>query len=91
MSAEPAPFFEAAKTYRHYLPDGTPSSEGWFLVGFVGSAPPAFEHHSELLGVAFGWRRGLGPNGIVEGLGSYVTPDFAGWREEGLGDPPSPA
>lgn len=83
-----APFFEANKTYRHYLPDGTPSDEGWFLVEMVGTAPPAFEHHSELLGVAFGWRRGLGPNGIVEGLGSYITPDFAGWREEGLGDPP---
>ena len=77
-------FFKPETTYRHYWPDGTPSPEGWFLVKFVGRAPEPFEHHSETLGVAFGWRRGLSPNGVVEGMGSYVTPDFARWREEPL-------
>jgi len=75
------PFFEVGKTYRHYWPDSTPSPEGWFLVKLVDKAPPEFEHHRETLGVAFGWRRGLSPNGVIEGLGSYVTPDFAGWAE----------
>ncbi|GAA2457115.1 hypothetical protein [Streptomyces macrosporus] len=66
-------FFEAGRLYQH--PD-----EGVFLVAYVGTAPEPFEYHSETLGVAFGWRRGLSPNGVVEGLGSYTTPDFHGWE-----------
>ena len=74
-------FFEPDKTYRHYLEDGCPSEEGLFQVAYVGRAPEPFECYSETLGVAFGWRQGIGPNGNWEALGSYVTPDFVGWRE----------
>lgn len=70
-------FFQPDKAYQHDSPHG---SEGIFLVQYVGRAPVPFEHHSETLGVAFGWRWGLGPNGW-EGQGSYLTPDFAGWTE----------
>lgn len=74
-------FFIPSRTYRHHLEDGTPSEEGLFLVAFVGRAPEPFEHYSEALGVAFGWRQGIGPNGEWEAQGAYDTPDFAGWRE----------
>lgn len=73
-----AEFFKVGKTYRHSSPYG---SEGEFLVEYVGVAPTEFEHHSETLGVAFGWRRMLDNNGEWEGLGAYLTPDFAGWEE----------
>lgn len=76
-----AEFFEAGKTYRHYWEDGTPSDEGLFTVAYVGRAPEPFEHHSETLGVAFGWRQGPGVDGEWESLGGYDTPDFAGWCE----------
>ncbi|BFV54980.1 hypothetical protein KCMC57_up00840 [Kitasatospora sp. CMC57] len=73
-------FFREGRMYRNFK-DGAPSTEWAFLVQCVGRAPAAFEHHAETLGVAFGWRRGLSRNGRVEGLGSYVTPDFAGWQK----------
>jgi hypothetical protein len=77
---DPAPaFFQTGRAYRHGNARG--SEEGLFWVKYVGTAPGPFEYHSELLGVAFGWRWGLGPNGDWEGLGSYSTPDFAGWEE----------
>lgn len=63
-------FFKARNTYRH-------EAEGVFYVEFAGRAPAAFEHHSETLGVAFGWR--IGPDG--EPLGAYYNPDFEGWDE----------
>lgn len=63
-------FFQPRTTYIH---DG----EGRFTVEFVGTAPDGFEHHSETQGVAFGWRIGAGG----ESLGSYSTPDFAGWTQ----------
>jgi hypothetical protein len=81
-----ADFFQAGHTYLHHLPDGRPSGEGLFLVAHVGRAPAPFEHHSETEGVAFGWRQGPGPNGGWDALGSYDTPDFAGWREVDLPD-----
>lgn len=71
-------FFEAGKTYRHGNGRG---SEGLFDVRYVGTAPGPFEHHSETLGVAFGWLWGPGPDGTWQGLGSYSTPDFADWEE----------
>jgi hypothetical protein len=74
-------FFIPGRTYRHHREDGSPSPEGLFLVAFVGRAPEPFEHHSETLGVAFGWRQGIDANGTWEALGSYETPDFAGWVE----------
>lgn len=74
-------FFKPGRTYRHYDEHGEPSTEGLFTVVFAGRAPAAFEHHSETLGVAFGWRQGIGPSGEWEALGAYDTPDFAGWRE----------
>lgn len=74
-------FFVPGTTYRHYGEDGEPTAEGLFLCVYAGRAPAAFEHYSEELGVAFGWRQGIGPNGEWEALGSYETPDFAGWRE----------
>jgi hypothetical protein len=72
------PFFESGKTYIHSSPNG---SEGIFDVRYVGAADSPFEHHSETLGVAFGWLWGPSPNGTWEGRGSYTTPDFAGWEE----------
>ncbi|HEX5567419.1 MAG TPA: hypothetical protein VFY14_10935 [Streptomyces sp.] len=66
-------FFQPGRLYQH-------PTEGLFLVTYVGTAPAPFEHHAETLGVAFGWRRGLSPNGVVEGLGEYTTPDFHGWE-----------
>lgn len=63
-------FFQPRKTYAH-------DAEGRFFVEFVGEAPDGFEHHSETQGVAFGWRVGVDD----EPLGSYSTPDFAGWAE----------
>ncbi|WP_035796442.1 hypothetical protein [Kitasatospora mediocidica] len=74
-------FFIADRTYRHYLEDGSPSKEGLFTVAYAGTAPEPYEHYSETLGVAFGWQQGIGPNGEWEALGSYTTPDFAGWVE----------
>ena len=71
-------FFETGKTYRHGNELG---SEAIFDVRYVGTAPGPFEHHSETLGVAFGWLWGPGPDGTWEGLGSYSTPDFADWEE----------
>ncbi|MDH6580774.1 hypothetical protein [Kitasatospora sp. MAP5-34] len=68
-------------TYDHLGPDGQPTTERTFYVTHIGRALAAYEHHSQTLGVAFGWRRGLSPNGRIEGLGSYTTPDFAGWHE----------
>lgn len=76
-----AAFFEPDKTYRHYDEHGEPTTEGLFHCVYAGRAPAAFEHHSETLGVAFGWRQGIGPSGEWEALGAYDTPDFAGWRE----------
>lgn len=61
-------FFQPRTTYVH-------PGEGRFYVEFVGTAPDGFEHHSETQGVAFGWR--IAVDG--EPLGSYYTPDFAGW------------
>lgn len=61
-------FFQPDTTYVH-------PGEGRFRVEFVGVAPDGFEHHSETQGVAFGWR--IGVDG--EPLGSYSTPDYAGW------------
>lgn len=74
-------FFEPGKTYLHHGEDGQPSTEGLFLVEFVGRAPEPFESYDETAGVAFGWRQGVDANGDWTGLGSYVTPDFAGWQE----------
>ncbi|WP_354645263.1 hypothetical protein [Kitasatospora camelliae] len=73
-------FFRPGKAYRHHK-GGRPSGEGVFVVACVGTAPDGFEYPSEVGGVAFGWRRGTGPSGREEPLGSYVTPDFAGWVE----------
>ncbi|WP_327066825.1 hypothetical protein [Kitasatospora sp. NBC_01302] len=70
-------FFKPETAYRHSSENG---SEGIFLVKYVGRAPGPFEHHSETLGVAFGWLWGPGPNGW-EGRGAYLTPDFVGWEE----------
>jgi hypothetical protein len=80
-------FFEPNKTYRHYAEDGRPSEEGLFQVVHVGRAPEPFEHYSETLGVAFGWRQGVQMRGAPwEGQGAYTTADFAGWREVPGGD-----
>jgi hypothetical protein len=68
-----AAFFQPGRLYQH-------PSEGVLLVAHVGTAPAPFEHHMETLGVAFGWRWDVSPNGITEGLGSYTTPDFFGWE-----------
>lgn len=74
---ETAPgFFLPGHTYRHWAPQ-----EGLFKVEFVGTAPEGFEYHSETLGVAYGWRRAVGPSGVEEPMGSYTTPDFAGWTD----------
>lgn len=79
-------FFEPGKTYLHHGEDGKPSGEGLFTVAYVGRAPEPYEHHSETLGVAFGWRQYIGPNGEWDAAGSYTTPDFAGWCEVSLDD-----
>lgn len=76
-----AGFFEPGKTYLHHGEDGHPSDEGLFRVEYVGRAPEPFESYDETAGVAFGWRQGVDANGDWTGLGSYTTPDFAGWRE----------
>ncbi|GAA2745892.1 MULTISPECIES: hypothetical protein [Kitasatospora] len=73
-------FFKAGKVYRHYVA-GRPSDRGVFVVVYVGRAPREFERHDEEGGVAFGWRRGRGPDGEVHPMGAYSTPDFGGWIE----------
>ncbi|MFD9129965.1 hypothetical protein [Kitasatospora sp. NPDC059571] len=73
-------FFHVGGIYRHYR-NSAPSGEGIFVVVHVGHAPPGFEDASETGGVAFGWRRGAGPDGSDQPLGSYTTADFTGWRE----------
>jgi hypothetical protein len=79
-------FFEPGKTYLHHGEDGRQSTEGLFRVEYVGRAPEPFESYDETAGVAFGWRQGVGPNGVWEALGSYSTPDYAGWQEVRRGD-----
>ncbi|MEV7182319.1 hypothetical protein [Kitasatospora sp. NPDC093679] len=89
-------FFHAGGIYRHYQ-NGTPSSEGLFVVVHVGRAPEGFAHPAETGDVAFGWRRATAPDGTPVPLGSHTTPDFTGWHEIDdtelaavLGDTPVP-
>lgn len=74
-AGEPGDFFVMGNTYEH-------AAEGIFLVKYAGRAPQHFEHHSETLGVAFGWRRDAraGAVGVPRGdCGAYTQTDFAGW------------
>ncbi|MFC6599647.1 hypothetical protein [Kitasatospora paranensis] len=73
-------FFHAGSVYRRQR-EGTTAGEDVFVVACVGRAPLGFGSPREAHGVAFGWRRGPGPDGPDQPLGSYMTHDFAGWEE----------
>ncbi|MFF7198326.1 hypothetical protein ACFZAM_32040 [Streptomyces sp. NPDC008079] len=76
---DPDDFFVMGCTYVH-------PAEGVFLVKYVGRPPAGFEYPSEVLGVAFGWRRDAcesavgATHGWLPPNGEYTTSDFAGWE-----------